>query len=37
MIHRLFAVANLPGIVAVMAASNVAAFVLPVPDRILAD
>lgn len=37
MIHRLFAVANLPGIVAVMAALNVAAFVLPVPDRILAD
>lgn len=37
MIHRLFVVANLPGIVAVTAALNVAAFVLPTPNRIPAD
>lgn len=37
MIHRFFAVASLPGIVAVMTALNVAAFALPASDRILAD
>ena len=37
MIHRFFAVASLPGIVAVMTALNVAAFVLPAPGRIQAD